>query len=266
MKTTCLTALAIVAITSCACWGGTPLPVSVKKTGYANVICPTENEAARLSYNEAAQLQQEGKFREAEESYLSAIKQDPGYCDAMDNLGQMLRSNGNTDQAIFWYKRSLSVKPDNPVAHQNLAVAYIVLGDADKSVAEFQWLIENDPKNPEGYYGLGNTFLTSGRPEAAIVPFERAEKLYREGSSPLLADAQYELGLAHYLLKEYGKARDYLELIYPERRDEPNTNYLLGLCYLDSSIRDPAKARQYLLKAQKLGVEIPADIIQKLGK
>jgi tetratricopeptide (TPR) repeat protein len=266
MKTACLTTIAFVAITSCSSWGETPLPVTVNRTGSVEVVCPTANEEARRSYDDALQLQQQGMLREAEASYLKAIGLDPRYCDAMDNLGQMLRSQGKTDQAISWYKRSLSVKPDDAVAHQDLAVAYIVLGDADKSVAEFQWLIQHDPGNPEGYYGLGNVQVTTGHPADAIGPLERAEQLYRAKGSPLLADTRYELGVAHYLLKEYGKARDYFELVYPGREKDPTINHILGLCYLDSSIKDPAKARQYLLKARKLGAEIPPDLMQQLDK
>lgn len=278
MRVALLTCLAMVAVTSCACLAGTAPPASIVKTKIIpkDVVCPTENEEARRSYNAALQQQQEGRLRDAETSYLKAIELDPGYCDAMDDLGLMLRIEGATDQAISWYKRSLSVKPDNPVAHQNLAVAYQILGDAGKAVAEFQWLTSHEPENPEGYYGLGNVKLAYGEAEAAVGPLMRAEELYRAKSSPLLADAQYGLGVAYYRLKEYAKARSYLEIIYPGRESDPNINYMLGVCFLSPPNEDRGKARKYLLTAKKLGVDValkakdlgdhlPDDLLRDLG-
>lgn len=277
MRVACLSALLIVAITACNSWGEATPPASVKKIDSVDVVCPTENEGARSAYNKAMQLQQQGRLRDAEGSYLKAIGLDPRYCDAMDNLGQLLRSEGDTDQAISWYRRSLSVKPDDAVAHQNLAVAYIVQGTADKAVAEFQWLIRHDPDNPEGYYGLGNAQLVQGHPGDAVEPLEQAEKLYRAKGSPLLADARYELGVAHYMLKEYAKARGYLELLYPGRESDPNLNYLLGVCYANPPGEDRRKGRELLLAAKKLGMDvelrakklgdrIPEELLRELGK
>ncbi len=277
MKATFLATLTIVAITTSTSWGETLLPESVKKIDSANVVCPTGNEEARSAYNDAMQLQHKGRLRDAEGSYLKAIGLDPRYCDAMDNLGQMLRSEGKTERAIFWYQRSLSVKPDDAVAHQNLAVAYIVEGAADKAVAEFQWLIQHDPDNPEGYYGLGNLHVVLGHPKDAVGPLERAEKLYRAKGSPLLADAQYELGVAYYMLKAYAKARSYLELIYSGRESAPNLNYLLGVCYVNMPSEERGKGRELLLAAKRLGMDvvlraknlgdpIPEELLRDLGK
>jgi tetratricopeptide (TPR) repeat protein len=289
MKCKFLTCLAVVVIMPCQGMGATasanvtspaeaviaapsgqnsssPAPDDKTKVTAVGMLCPTENEQAMRLYNDALQLQQQGRLLDSEAAYLKAIELDPRYCDAMDNLGQMLRSVGDTKQAISWYTRSLSVKPDNVVAHQDLAVAYRVQGDINRSQTEYRWLIQNDPVNPEGYYGLGMTCLDSGQTQAAIEPLERAAQMYRANSSPLLADAQYLLGVAFFMQKEYRKAKDYFVLSYPQRKEDPNTNYLLGLCYLDPSIGDHAQAKQYLLKAQKLGVRISAEVLRELGK
>lgn len=240
-------------------------PSAQTKTTLVGMLCPTENEAARQQYNTALNLRQQGRLQEAEAAYRKAIELDPRFCDAMDNLGQMLRSTGATDQAIFWYQRSLTVRPDNGAAHQNLAVAYKIQGDLNRAVAEFQWLIQHEPKNPEGYYGLGDLYLSAGQTEAAIAPLLHAEKLYQASGSPLLADAQYELAVAFYLQKSFLQAQEYLTRIYAERENDPNVNYLLGLCYLEPPLGNLQKAREYLFKAKKLGGSIPQEVLQRLG-
>ena len=47
------------------------------------------------------------QLQEAEPLLRKAIELDPKYCDAMDNLGVVLRRLGNIEQAIEWYKRSI---------------------------------------------------------------------------------------------------------------------------------------------------------------
>jgi tetratricopeptide (TPR) repeat protein len=282
MRVTFLICLVIAAIPPALCRGETalgnlavpiggtnssPLTPSVQsKITRVSLLCPTKNEAAREQYNNALELQQQGKLGGAREAYLKAIGQDPLYCDAMDNLGQMLRNDGDIKQAISWYERSLAVKPDNVVAHQNLAVAYNVQGDLDKSQSEYLWLTKNDPTNPEGYYGLGMILLGSGQTDAAIGQLEFAERIYREHGSSLAMDAQYLLGVAYFNKQDYKKAREYLTLSYLQKQDNPNVNYLLGLCYLDPLAGDKTQATGFLLKAKKLGIQLPPDIARLLDK
>ena len=284
MKRTSIICIAVVIITCCECPGGTDTSVvpstdaipaeefsniapTVKtKTSKVNVFCPTSNEEARTLYNGALEFERQGKDDEAKEGYLKAIEKDPRYCDAMDNIGQMFRRNGDINQAIYWYQHSIAVKPDNSVAHQNLAVAYRIKGDVDKTLGEYQWLVSNDPGNPEGYYGLGLAFLDRGQSTTAIKALKRAEELYRANASPFLGDAQYLLGVSFYDQKDYRNARDYLMLSYPSRKEDPDTNYLLGLCYLDPSIKDSGKAREYLLKAQQFGMKVSPELFQELEK
>jgi tetratricopeptide (TPR) repeat protein len=267
MRNPVLICLALLTITCCTCLGETaPAPAGTARLGRVGILCPTRNEEARQSYNSALLLQGQGKLREAEAAYQKAIELDPGFCDAMDNLGQMLRSEGDTKRAIGWYRRSLAVKPDNLVAHQNLAAAYRFQGELDKTREEYLWLVKHDADNPEGYYGLGMTYLDAGQTGAAIEPLERAESLYRAAASPLVSDARFLLGVAYYGEQKYQKARDYLAQAYPVMENDPNVNYLLGLCYLNPPIEDHAQARQYLLKAQKLGKELPANVKKKLEK
>ena len=280
MRVPLLCCLVFVGISSSPCWAtvpgkagapapsapAPPAPSVTTRITQVGLTCPTDSEAARRQYNGALDMQQRGELRAAEKAYLKAVELDPQFCDAMDNLGQMLRREGDVKQAVSWYLRSLKVKPDNAVAHQNLANAYTVQGDVDKALAEYQWLIANDPKNPEGYYGLGKTLQDSGRAKEAVDALLRACELYRQSAEPLLTDAYYELGLAYFSQEEYQKAKEYLELSYPGREDDPNANYLLGICCLAIPNQDRGQAAHYLEKAQQLGMKVPAQVLRILSK
>ncbi len=243
-----------------------PFPEITPKVGAQETICSTENEQARQFYNEALDLRDQGDVENAKQLYLKAIELDPNFCDAMDNLGQLLRTQGDIEGAINWYQQSIQVRPDNTVAHMNLAIAYRMQGKTERAIGEYERITEIDPENPEGYYGLGNIYLYLKQPHKAIVQLEKAEELYEKQSSPWITDARYSLGAAHYLLAEYKKAIEYIEMIYPEMQNDAEVNFLLGMCYLSPEVDDLELAKKYINKAQELGMEIPADVLQKLRK
>ncbi len=99
-------------------------PDATTEVTSVDVLYPTENEQASQSYDDAVIYQTQRQLEEAEGLYLKAIELDPGFCEAMDNLGQLLRSQGMVEEAISWYLRSIEILPDNRVAHQNLFVLY----------------------------------------------------------------------------------------------------------------------------------------------
>lgn len=230
----------------------------------AEVFCPTEKQEALEAYNRANDLDRQGKFEEAKDLYLKAIEADPSYCDAMDNLGLLLRRQGKLDEAISWYRRSIEVFPENRVAHQNLAVAYRRLGKTDEAMVEYRTLIELHPEDPEGHFGLGSIYLDLNEPEAAIPHLRKAEEIYIETKSPYLPDAQYLLGLAHYRLSAWGRAREYFEQAYPTLQNQADINFYLGMCYRSEELGNPKLARQYLNKARELGKRIPPEVLQDL--
>lgn len=241
-------------------------PDSPSKVGYEDVFCPTDNERAAEYYNEGVILSEQGRLDEARDSYLRAIDLDPGYCDAMDNLGRLFRSEGNLKKAVYWYGRSLEVFPENPVAHMNLGVAYRLMGKMKEAVEEYQILVRIEPDNPEGYYGLGSVYLDLGHTEDAVTQLEKAERLYATISSPLIADARCLLGLSYCQLDSCSKAKEYLEGVYSEFEDNPMVNFCLGLCYLFDDNENRELAEKYLTRAEELGVEIPREVLRELDR
>ncbi len=227
------------------------------------VLCPTQNEAARQSYNNGYKLENEGKADEAMRAYQKAIVLDANYCDAMDNLGRLLRQQNKLDDAIYWYKRSIGVLPGNRAAHTNLAVAYRYQGKNDAAISEYQVLLKMNPRDPEGYYGLGTVYLGSNNFSAASEQFKKAEQLYLEANSPLAADAQYLLGITYYRMKDYGTSINYLERSYGKKQNDLRVNYFLGLSHLETGNID--RAGKYLRRAQELGAKIPPEVLRKAG-
>ena len=267
-----LAALVLAAAVSSACSSQAAItrvptlpPDAPSKVGEADIYCPTLDDQAQQHYNDAVELERQGRLEDAREHYEQAIELDPAYCDAMDNLGRLLRSQGRLDQAIYWYKQSIDVLPNNTVAHQNLAVAYRIQGRTAEAIAEYQLLARLDPDNPEAYYGLAQCYLDLDQPHKAVTQGKQAERLYARRSSPLLTDARHLLGIAYFELEDCRNALEYLEPIYLEMQGDPSVNYVLGLCHLLES-QDRELAWRYLEEAQALGVDIPQEVLLELGK
>ena len=257
---------ACLVLTSCAASRTRVPPDSPSKVGYEDVFCPTDNERAAELYNEGVNLGELGRVDDAKDYYLRAIDLDPGFCDAMDNLGRLFRTEGNLKKAVYWYDRSLEVFPENPVAHMNLGVAYRMMGKTKEALEEYQTLVRIEPDNPEGYYGLGTVYLDLGQTEDAVTQLEKAEELYSATSSPLITDARHLLGLSYCRLDNCVKAKDYLEEVYSEFEDDPMVNFCLGLCYLFHENENRELAEKYLTRAEELGVEIPREVLQELDR
>ncbi len=243
------------------------LPSSVTGSGRArptphwvDMLCSSDIPAAEEAYNRAWDSFDRGDLDQAEQLYGKAIELDPGFCDAMDNLGLLLRQEGRLDEAISWYKASLEVLPSNATALQNLAGAYQVRGDTQNAINSFEALIELDPQNPEGYYGLGNLYSHLGRAPDSVPYLETALQLYDNPGSPRALDAHYLLGLALYTTEDCLNAVPHLEAGYDHFEEDPDVNYALGYCYLTPEFNDTESARVFLKKAESLGVDIPSEL------
>ena len=248
----------------------TPTAEPVLKTGlYAEdveVLCSTDNPAAAKAYNTARQRREAGDWAEAESLYRKAIELDPGYCDAMDNLGQLLRASGRSDEAIDWYLRSLQIHPDNLVAHQNLAAVYQLQGRYQEALDQYGELLRLDPDGAEAYYGQGVVLVGMKRYAEAIVAIEAAYQRYESVGSPYIGDAVWLLAQAHFALGQWTPARSYLERLQPAADTEPLFNYMLGVCWALGDAPNQETARTYLERAAEMGIAEARVLLEQWGR
>ncbi len=104
-------------------------------------------------------LSDSGLPREAQEAYLRALDEDPGYIPAVLNLGVLLFKQGQREQAGSLFERAVRLDPDHPLAHLALGKFYVSEGDWGKATEAFRRLVELSPRSPEGYLFLAVTAL-----------------------------------------------------------------------------------------------------------
>jgi tetratricopeptide (TPR) repeat protein len=149
------------------------------------------------AYNGAMDAERERDLKRAEESYRQAIQRDPAFCDAMDNLGLMLRRQGRVDEAIGWYRRSLAVQPKNGVARGNLAMALRLKGLPDEALREYATMLAQEPDDARRITArVRRTW--SRRTRARRSNTSKAEKLYWVQRPELMADATLLKGFSQW--------------------------------------------------------------------
>ena len=82
---------------------------SSSSSGSAVVVLDAEAESL---YRKARQVENEGDFILAQSLYEQIVISYPEYTVAWSDLGNVLTTRGNLDQALLCYKKALSLKPD----------------------------------------------------------------------------------------------------------------------------------------------------------
>ncbi len=235
-------------------------PIKATIIGERDIVCSGNNEKARLSYNLGYQAALEEDLEASKLNYKKAIKADPDYCDAMDNLARIYRTEGKYDKAISLYKRSLEISSRNSVALINLAVAYKGNGQISEAIKQYQILLELDPDDPEGYYGLALTYFNEENYEDAIRNMLVAAEIYKNTNSPYLHQAQKILGMSTFKSGDCVRARTYLLSSYAHYEHDLYVNYYLGICHLTKEFYNRSEARKYFDVAKTAGVVVPDSI------
>ncbi len=83
-------------------------------------------------------LKDEGDLTSAQMAYKAALKIDPTFATGHYNLGLTLKAAGNLADAIAYYRQAIKIAPEHAEAHQNLAVALLKIGKMPESLAEFK--------------------------------------------------------------------------------------------------------------------------------
>jgi len=100
-------------------------------------------------------------------------------------------------QLAYWqdserlFRHSLHVTTNNPIAHNNLALALDKPGTEEEAIMHFQEAIRLKSEDPEPHYNIGNTLARRGLLDEALGHYETAFSLGLKS-----ADLDYNLGNA----------------------------------------------------------------------
>ncbi|MEO8342857.1 MAG: tetratricopeptide repeat protein [Gallionella sp.] len=157
---------------------------------------------AEAHYNLGIVLKSAGQLNNAAASYRRAIALKPDYAEAHSNLGNTLTDLGQPKDAVISYRRALKLNPDSADAHNNLGTALKDIGQLKDAIASYQQAVALKPDFVLAYYNLGNALKELGQLDEAMHNYRRAIVL-----KPDFAEAHNNLG---GVLKELGQFTDAL--------------------------------------------------------
>lgn len=174
----------------------------------------TKNEEALDFYHKAIEASKKEDWIEAIKNYEKAVKKDPSYTYAWDNLGICYRRVGEFDKAIDAYKKSLKIDPKGKMPLQNIPIAYIYKKEYTKAIDAYLDLDKVYPNDAEVYYGIGQVYYDHLKDnEKALDYIAKAYTIYTTQKSPYRSDAEAIIGYVYKKMKDEGKTDKFKEIL-----------------------------------------------------
>lgn len=198
-----------------------------------------------------------GRYKEAEEEILEALRLYPGYIEAHNNLAVMYEKTGRYIEAIQELQEAIKLSPEYSETHSNLGIIFTVVERYDDAVAQLQEAIRLNPEYAPAYNGLGNIYARQNRNDEAINEFQEAIRL-----DPDFALAHNNLGCMYCKLDRNEEAvNEFEETIELDSRFV-EAYYGLGLAYYNLDRFD--RAAHALVKAVYFKPELMDSVPDKI--
>jgi len=174
----------------------------------------SKNQKATVFYNKGIKASKNNNNKAAAKYYKKAVKIDPNFAFAWDNLGLMYRKQKKYDKAIDAYNKSLSIDPTGPMPLQNLAVVYAYQKKYQKAIDAYTQLSEYDKDNPEIYYGIGQIqYQYLKEYEKSLDNMCIAYNLYVKSKSPYRSDAEKIINYIRNAMLKKGNEKRFNEIL-----------------------------------------------------
>jgi tetratricopeptide (TPR) repeat protein len=104
------------------------------------------NPQARTYYNQGVAYAKEKKWFLAIAAYTQAVRIEPKFAAAWNNLGHSDRKAQQYGKALDAYKQAIGLAPDNPHPHEYMARTYLAMGNKDAATREYEIVRRLDAK------------------------------------------------------------------------------------------------------------------------
>ena len=216
-------------------------------------------------YDLLAQLQIQNKnLDQAAATAQKAIQLNPGDGEAVMLFAQLEVQRGQTANAISAWEQWLNAHPNDAGAFAILGTLEESRGDLGKAEAYYKKSLQIQPQQPIASNNLAYRMLLNGENvDVALTLAQTARQSMP--NSPSTADT---LAWAYYYKGTYAFARDLLEDALKTEPNNATMQYHLGMVY--GKLQDKNNAEIHLKKAESLAPNSPAAkdaraALQKLG-
>jgi len=119
----------------------------------------------------------------AQKNYEHAMKLDPKYSEAVNNLGTVFYARKKYRAAIGRYNAALKLKPDTASYYSNLGTAYFARKEYTKAAIAYQTAVRLDPDIFENHSTFGTTLQERSVSEFAKFHYYLARTYAKAGQN-----------------------------------------------------------------------------------
>ena len=180
-------------------------------------------------------LADEGKFDEATAHYNAALKINPDYAPAHNDLGIALATQGRIEEGVHECRQALRLDPESAAIHYNLGKALALKGDLGAAASEYEEALRIKPDDARAHNNLGNVRMQQGKLKEAENEFRAALAV-----DPRFVETHNSLAS---LLNEQGRLDEAAEESQIAIRLDPCSaaaHYNLGVVYQEQDRLDEA--------------------------
>lgn len=164
--------------------------------------------SSRMFINMGNALRYEGRTAEAIAQFSNALRVRPGFAEAHNNLGIAFAELGDLRQAETHYRRAVRVRPGYAEAHDNLGIALGRQGRFAEAITHFSRAVQIRPDFSDAYRNLAVAFRRAGRSAAAVAACSQGLRAGGPGVALLceLGDGLADLARWDEALAHYSRA------------------------------------------------------------
>ncbi len=167
----------------------------------------TVSRKASNEFQKASEESQKGNTQRAIEHLQKAIREDPKFFEAFNNLGVQYQKMQQWDKAIEAYQQALAIRNDSGKPHINLGNLYLTLQKPDSAAESFKQALTFEPNSVAAHLALGQIYFQKQQYDLAAEHLEMATRLAPQQDR----EAFLLLARLHILQKEFSQARSVLE-------------------------------------------------------
>lgn len=134
----------------------------------------------------------EGRYAEAEASFLEYLRYRPRSVSCLCNLGVLKIALKNYSEAEYYLEKALAIEKDSGLAHYLLGRVYFLQEKLDEALAKLEEAITHDPQNAKAHNTVGVISSRKGW-------IARAERAFASAVSidPKFGDAHFNLAVLY---------------------------------------------------------------------
>jgi tetratricopeptide (TPR) repeat protein/GT2 family glycosyltransferase len=237
-------------------------PVEAAESLYQAMRREPEKASEREYLEVGSILQQNSKTEAAAACYRAAIHLNPNSVEAIYQLGELLNSQEQLEEAIPYYQKVAAIQPANQEttldANQKLTEIYRKLNRTGEAVEyQYQTLLRKPQATAEEYLVMGNSLLENDKLDLAVNCYQNAVKL-----NPNLKDARNKMAEVWQQLGRWDEAVAYYQSLINSNPNSAEAYQLLADALVEKGDLDAAL--EHYQKVKELAPETK-DAGSKLG-